>query len=111
MKLPLEVSGPDDKHIARDAKIAAGAVPGPAPQQTRRRIIWHNHHQIVITIRSSPSSGDGTEEVDRFRVVRLHETTHNLAENRIIGCWGVQICRAFPRHGEPQSSLPQGVFD
>jgi hypothetical protein len=46
-------------------------------------IVGNDHHQVIIAIGASVSSGLGSEKIDPFGLIGLHQPPHNLSEHGI----------------------------
>jgi len=55
-------------------------ISDPAAAKFRRRIVWHDDHDVVVTVWAGVSAGDGHEKVDALRMVRRNESAHNLTK-------------------------------
>jgi len=79
MELHLEVPSGGDKDVPWDSTFTNGPVSPSASLQICRRIIGHDHHNVIVTVRSSIPACRRTEQANPDGVMDFGEPPDNLS--------------------------------
>src|SRR6266545_4788117 len=70
--------------VGRPAGPAQHLISQPAAVPLCGGIVWDNDHEVVVAIWPTLTAGQGAEQVDALRLIRLDEAPDNFGEHWIL---------------------------
>lgn len=94
MKTTVELAGGPDQHVGRDSGAPKSLTGCTASAEFRRRVIGDDQHNVVITVGTRVSPGDGAEQVGPFRPVGFRQEPYG-SDRAVSFAFGASRTVAF----------------